>query len=295
MPVMENLKARQKELYETHTVHPDELRMAIDRHGFAFGIRTKEKKLGQILRSLAIVPRSSVLDIGCREGRFLNKLNAGYGVRGTGIDISLRQLQENVQNNPFGNRYSVADAEALPFKGEKFDFVFCFDVFEHLPHPEKCLSEIARVLKPGAAALIYAINKQDSYTWHWFLRRVSFSKAGVDSGEFDDHDRNNFVRAQDIAASCAVNRLAIDKIIFFDSFFTLAYDEMLPAAIRLARRDAVENARGGDKESAPPHIPTGLRICSALTAMLLPVLEWLDRPWSDRGYSNGFFVVARKQ
>lgn len=41
-----------------------------------------------------------------------------------------------------------ADAQQLPFKDESMDAVLLLDVLEHLPHPQNCLSEIARVLKP---------------------------------------------------------------------------------------------------------------------------------------------------
>ena len=45
--------------------------------------------------------------------------------------------------------------EALPFEDESFDFVWCNGVLMHTAHPNKCVSELARVLKPGAKSWIY--------------------------------------------------------------------------------------------------------------------------------------------
>lgn len=49
--------------------------------------------------------------------------------------------------------------EALPFADESFELVTCWDVLEHVQDPERLISEIARVLRPGGRVLITAINR----------------------------------------------------------------------------------------------------------------------------------------
>lgn len=294
---MEELKLKQKSLYDSHVVKLDAASIGLDKLGFSFGIRLKEKKLKKILDSLNITAGAVALDVGCRDGRLLNKLNAHYGTKGTGIDISSEQLKENCRYNPFGNIYHEADAEELPFKDNFFDFVFCLDVLEHLPHPEKCLAECARVLKNGAKALFYVINRNDKYTWHWFLRKISGGRLGVDRGEFGDHDQRNFLRAEEIKKACTENNLNIIKIYFFHSFFTLAFDE-----IWLKFLHFIYKKSASAKKSKPPaaesmqetKLPISKMVCAYLADSLLPVLEWADKPWAVKGYSNGFFVIAEK-
>jgi SAM-dependent methyltransferase len=46
------------------------------------------------------------------------------------------------------------DIRAIPFRDASFDLIICCHVLEHLPHDAPALGEIARALKPGAAALI---------------------------------------------------------------------------------------------------------------------------------------------
>lgn len=48
-------------------------------------------------------------------------------------------------------RFSVQDATALPYASESFDAVVISNALHIMPHPEKALSEIRRVLKPGGA------------------------------------------------------------------------------------------------------------------------------------------------
>lgn len=48
----------------------------------------------------------------------------------------------------------VGSADSMPFGDGEFDSVISTQVFEHLAKPEEAAAEIARVLKPGGAALI---------------------------------------------------------------------------------------------------------------------------------------------
>ena len=47
-----------------------------------------------------------------------------------------------------------ADAACLPFSDGIFDAVACLEVLEHVRAPDKVLSEIARVLRPGGMAYV---------------------------------------------------------------------------------------------------------------------------------------------
>ncbi len=79
----------------------------------------------------------SVLDVGGR----LQPYRSLLGTRARNyiaIDVQLAPLV-NVG----------ASVEALPFRGEQFDFVICAQVFEYLPEPSSAVAEIKRVLRKG--------------------------------------------------------------------------------------------------------------------------------------------------
>lgn len=75
------------------------------------------------------------LDLGCGAGRH-RELCERAGFLWVGIDIS-----------PSSEAMLLADAHALPFRTEVFDFVLSVAVLEHLTHPTMAMREVRRVLK----------------------------------------------------------------------------------------------------------------------------------------------------
>ena len=89
-------------------------------------------------------PKSRVLDVGCGVGQVSNYL-AEKGFEATGIDISPLFVKEARKNGKA--KFISADTTKLPFEDESFDAVISAETLEHIPEPEKALSEMARVLK----------------------------------------------------------------------------------------------------------------------------------------------------
>ena len=113
-------------------------------------------------RALAVVETlapdpGQVLDVGCGTGGFL-RIAAGRfpAARLTGVDPSEVMLAHAVSANPAGSRLTFvhAPAEALPFADGAFDLAVSTMSFHHWADQAKGLSEIARVLRPGAALLL---------------------------------------------------------------------------------------------------------------------------------------------
>jgi 2-polyprenyl-6-hydroxyphenyl methylase/3-demethylubiquinone-9 3-methyltransferase len=104
------------------------------------------------------------LDAGCGTGS-LARLLAQKGCRVTGIDAApamLAAAQSAAAAEGLGHALSfqqVETVELLPFADASFDGVLCSSVLEYLDHPEACLSEFARVLRPGGLLLLTAPNR----------------------------------------------------------------------------------------------------------------------------------------
>lgn len=62
----------------------------------------------------------------------------------------------------------VADAQALPWPDNTFDFVLAWGCLMHMPRTEQAISEIYRVLKPGGRMAAMMYNKH-SLHWWWFI------------------------------------------------------------------------------------------------------------------------------
>lgn len=116
-----------------------------------------------------------LLDVGCGTGHHLAALRArGFDV--AGIDGSPKMIEHARANNP-GVVIERCDVEAIPFAAGSFDIVVCIEVLRYLPTPEACLSEIARVLRPGGVCLATAAPRFN-LNGYWLVNRIA-SSIGV--------------------------------------------------------------------------------------------------------------------
>ncbi|MEP7273393.1 MAG: methyltransferase domain-containing protein [Acidobacteriota bacterium] len=92
-----------------------------------------------------------ILDIGCGTGATLARLEQFGDVQG--IDVSPMALGYCRKRGQ--QRVLCASATDLPFASGTFDLVTALDVIEHLDDDHRGVAEIARVLKPGAPAIIF--------------------------------------------------------------------------------------------------------------------------------------------
>jgi SAM-dependent methyltransferase len=92
----------------------------------------------------------SVLDVGCGGGsvaKAVKRERPALDVHG--CDLSASAIAAACSSDPQGVDFRVATAERLPYHDATMDFVWIFDVLEHVEDPEQVLREVARVLKPG--------------------------------------------------------------------------------------------------------------------------------------------------
>lgn len=95
------------------------------------------------------VADKEVLEIATGPG-LLAKHVAGVTKRMIAIDYSEGMIVEAKKDEYSPNlTFEVADATALPYEDHSFDAVLIANVLHVMPEPEKALSEIDRVLRPG--------------------------------------------------------------------------------------------------------------------------------------------------
>jgi SAM-dependent methyltransferase len=92
-----------------------------------------------------------ILDIGCGTGATMDQLKRLGEVNG----IDLSQIPLSFSRRRGHERVLCANATELPFAKDSFDLVTALDVIEHLDDDVRGLSEIRRVLKPDAPAIIF--------------------------------------------------------------------------------------------------------------------------------------------
>lgn len=99
----------------------------------------------QVTRALiAQHARGQVLDVGCGHMPFRAAALA-HADSYAGFDVEARA--DGVTH--------IGDAQDMQgIATDAYDTVFCFEVLEHLPRPDRALAEIARVLRPGGRLLL---------------------------------------------------------------------------------------------------------------------------------------------
>ncbi len=124
-------------------------------------------RIPQELKELAETnkPKTS-LELGCGLGRFSSFMEK-QGIQATGVDFSsvaIEKAKQRIANYERKPTFIVGNVTNLEIFTEKFDASFDIGCFHCLDEEseEKYVSEIYRLLNPGATHLIWALNAAPS-------------------------------------------------------------------------------------------------------------------------------------
>jgi SAM-dependent methyltransferase len=109
---------------------------------------------------------------GCGVGMYVRAL-LPYADSVYGIDIEAEHLELAAQTAPAA-RLQLAAAEQLPYADNAFDLVLSHEVLEHVQDDHQAAAEIARVLRPGGRAVIFAPNRWYPFETHGYYWRGQY-------------------------------------------------------------------------------------------------------------------------
>jgi arsenite methyltransferase len=153
--------------------------------------RGMEKSHWEITRQLIdlmnINGLDNVLDLGCGFG-WATRVLAQKASRGfvLGIDLSDRMIAQARKGyrNPPNTLFLVADPEKIPCAGDFFDSLLSVESLYFYPDLEAALSEVHRILRPGAKAF-FLINyyKENVYGHNW-ARHIDIPVHLLGAGDY---------------------------------------------------------------------------------------------------------------
>jgi len=152
---------------------------------------------------------NNICDVGCGRGKLLKVIHQKYPTANLFacdiLQIRLDEVKENCREMDI--KLSIQDAQDLKmYKDNQFDLVVCCEVLEHLPNPEKGLSELARIT---AKYLIVSVPHEPIWRMLNLLRGKYISRLGNTPAHFNNWNIFSF--------SKFINKIETLKII--DSAF----------------------------------------------------------------------------
>lgn len=164
-------------------------------------------------------PHGRVLELGCGMGHLLAWLMDRYQVYGS--DINPWALAQARRNVPQGKFVLLSADEPLVFDAQIFDVVVAKHVVEHLRHPERAISEMSRVLKPGGLLVLATPNLGSPM-------RMRKGDAWIG---YKDPTHISLKPPQEWLALLQNNRFRPRKV-FSDGFWDAPYIPIIPASLQ---------------------------------------------------------------
>ena len=147
--------------------------------------KTANKKYGNanklddfILKKLKFNKIYSILDLGCGDGRILEKIRIlNSKTLLFGLDISEEMLKLAKEKKIKKCNLILGNCEELPYEDESMELILCLNSFHHYPNPKMVIKEMKRILKLNGKIII-----GDIYTLpiirHIINLYLPYSKSG---------------------------------------------------------------------------------------------------------------------
>ena len=174
---------RMARIYETKLWYP----LVLNVYG-GFGSATLPGLISKVSRNIESV-QGRVIDIACGPGTYGRRV-ASPSKEVFGIDVSMGMLRQGLaytasKGNP-NMHFARARVETLPFENGMFDAALCCGSLHLFTDTVVALSEIARVMKPGAILSVFTFTAGRRGILRFRSMRERFRRIGLHAFELPE-------------------------------------------------------------------------------------------------------------
>ena len=123
----------------------------------ASAVFTDAESLDRLLKATGVTSALRVLDLACGPGIVSDAL-AHHAAEVVAFDLTPTMLHRATQRCAAAGhtnvRYTLGQAEALPFPDSSFDVAVARSALHHFPAPDRVITEMARVVRPGGRMVL---------------------------------------------------------------------------------------------------------------------------------------------
>jgi 2-polyprenyl-3-methyl-5-hydroxy-6-metoxy-1,4-benzoquinol methylase len=149
-----------------------------------------ERALDELMED--VQPRS-LLDVGCGEGVLVHQWAERMpAARLVGIDLEEESIQAGWAQRQAPNlEYRTNAADELPFAENEFELATAIEVLEHVPDPERTLSEMARCAERH---LLVSVPREPLWRALNVARGAYLAQLGNTPGHLNHWSKRSFAR-----------------------------------------------------------------------------------------------------
>ncbi len=192
-------------------------------------------------------PGSDVLDVACGTGIVARTVSSTVkqDVRVTGLDNNpemLKHASELSESSGLEINWKQGEAEQLPFKDHRFDYLFCQQGMQFFAEPPQVLKEMHRVLKPGGRLALNIIRSIDYHPAFEILADELEKHVGETAGNMM---RAPFAEWDQKTIRSMVEDAGFENLLLHIDIISMRF----PSPEEFLRREAVSSPLAGEMES----------------------------------------------
>lgn len=245
-------------------------------------IRPKDLFVKKFLDAAGFKSSRQILDFGCANGIWLERILSSTNKKGVGVDIAEKLI--DTANSRRGKKGTyICNKNKWPLKENEFDLCISLDTFEHIENKKEEIRKIFKSMKKNGKFLFYTLNPNNKFTFDWLFEKLG-SNYLYDRA---DHNKELFISPKDFAKLLKKEGFSNVDYVLYDGPFNLFWEVFCYLYLLVLQKTL-------SAISFLWLMRYVLYVNDLFVRITAPINSFLDRLFFKKGYSNGYFIWGEK-